>query len=399
MISMLRILSVCRTLPQPGAPGAGIFVFNRLQAMARQSDLHVLQPVPTFPLLKPVPDWARQPRRVVDGLTIAHAPMFYLPRYGKSLDGFWLHRTVMRRLKDLHAENRVDLVDAHFGYPDGVGCVRAARTLGIPVFVTIRGLEAERVRLRSVGSQLVSALNAATGCISVSHALRQTMIDHGVNGANIEVIPNAVDRVMFQPAPRSAARARLGLSPGRRLIVSVGHLIRGKRHDVLIRALARLVRSHPGLDLAIVGGADYEADTPARLKSLVEELGLGERVRFLGAVPPGTVANWLQAADVFALATAREGCCNAILEALATGVPVVTTPVGDNPYYVKEGINGLLAPVGDTEALSEALHRCLELPWHADAISRSLAVGTWNQVASSVLTAFQGRLGARRALS
>jgi glycosyltransferase involved in cell wall biosynthesis len=73
--------------------------------------------------------------------------------------------------------------------------------------------------------------------------------------------------------------------------------------------------------------------------------------------------------------------------------------VGDNPYYVKEGINGLLAPVGDTEALSEALHRCLEQPWHADAISRSLAVGTWNQVASSVLTAFQGRLGARRALS
>ena len=389
---MLRILSVCRTLPQPGAPGAGIFVFNRLRAMAGQSDVRVLQPVPTFPLLKPVPAWARAPAREVSGLRIEHAPMFYFPRYGKSLDGYWLSRTVRHWLDSPRSGHRVDLVDAHFGYPDGVGCVRAARSRGLPVFVTIRGLEAERVKLPSVGAQLVRSLNDATGCISVSHSLRQTMIDHGVAGANIEVIPNAVERQIFRPASRAEARATLGLAPDRRTITSVGHQIRGKRHHVLVRAFASLRHSHPDVDLAVVGGADYEPDTPATLRSLVDELGLSDRVRFVGAVAPPTVATWLQASEIFALATAREGCCNAVLEALATGLPVVTTPVGDNPYYVKDELNGLLTPVDDVESMANALSRALARSWDSQAISRGLEVGTWQEVATSVLSTFQRRL-------
>lgn len=394
---MLRILSVCRTLPQPEMPGAGIFVFNRLKAMAEQSDVHILQPVPTFPLLKPVPGWAADASRELDGLTIENAPMFYIPRYGKSLDGYWLSRTVADRLDSREPGQDFDLVDAHFGYPDGVGCVRAAKKRGIPVFVTIRGLEAERVKLPSVGAQLVQSLNDATGCISVSHSLRQTMIDHGVEADNIEVIPNAVDRETFRPAPRERARQILGLDTGRRMITTVGHQIRGKRHDVLIRAFAMLRGSHPDLDLSIVGGADYEPDTPARLRSLVQELGITDRVRFVGAVAPAIVANWLQASDLFALATAREGCCNAVLEALAAGLPVVTTPVGDNPFYVKQDINGLLVPVDDAEALSNALRLALERSWDAQAISRGLAVGTWQQVAAAVITSFQRRLAQGRA--
>lgn len=371
-------------------------MLNRLQAMARQSEVHVLQPIPTFPLLQRIPPWASVPRREVAGMQIEHEPMFYIPRFAKSLDGYWLSRAVRRRIQSLNGERPVDLIDAHFGYPDGVGCVRAATRFGIPVFVTIRGFEAERVRLRGVGAQLVNALNTATGCISVSHSLRQTMIDHGVQASQIDVIPNAVDRTLFQPASREAARARLGLAPGRRTIASVGHLIRGKRHDVLIRAYAQLKRSHPEVDLAIIGGTDYEADTPHRLKAMVQEAGLADSVRFVGAVAPAEVATWLQASEVFALATAREGCCNAVLEALATGLPVVTTPVGDNPYYVTADVSGLLAPVDDVDGLGHALRRALDRKWPSEDISRNLAVGTWQDVATAVLANFNRRLADRR---
>ena len=360
--------------------------------MAQQSEVHVLQPIPVFPLLKRLPEWAGEPRQEGKFLQIESEPMFYIPRYAKALDGFWLSRAVQRRLGILHAKHPVDLVDAHFGYPDGVGCVRAARHFGIPVFVTIRGFEADRVRLRSVGAQLVHALNSATGCISVSHSLRQTMIDHGVLASKIDVIPNAVDRSLFQPAARVAARARLALAAGRRTIASVGHLVRGKRHDVLIRAFAQLRQSHPDVDLAIIGGTDYEADTPSRLRSLVQELGLTESVRFVGAVPPPVVATWLQASEVFALATAREGCCNSVLEALATGLPVVTTPVGDNPYYVTAGDNGLFARVDDVDDFARALSQALDRKWPPEEISRGLAVGTWQQVATAVLDNFRHRL-------
>jgi teichuronic acid biosynthesis glycosyltransferase TuaC len=107
------------------------------------------------------------------------------------------------------------------------------------------------------------------------------------------------------------------------------------------------------------------------------------------------VVEWLRAADVFALATEREGCCNAVLEALATGVPVVTTPAGDNAQYVKPGQNGLLVPIGDSAALAAALAQALAShAWNAAEISRSLhsAVGNWTDVATRVLQFFSQRL-------
>jgi glycosyltransferase involved in cell wall biosynthesis len=125
---------------------------------------------------------------------------------------------------------------------------------------------------------------------------------------------------------------------------------------------------------------------------------LREHVRILGNIPPTTVATWLRAADVFALGTAREGCCNAVLEALATGLPVVTTPAGDNAWFVEEGINGHLVPVDDASAMGDRVATALErTTWDRAAISRKLMqqVGSWDRVATSVLDFFNERLGAR----
>jgi glycosyltransferase involved in cell wall biosynthesis len=76
---------------------------------------------------------------------------------------------------------------------------------------------------------------------------------------------------------------------------------------------------------------------------------------------------------VFALATSREGCCNAILEALAAGRPVVTTPAGDNAHFVRDGVNGCIVPIDDAAATAAALERTLSRPdWDAEAISAVL---------------------------
>ena len=388
---MLRILSVCRTLPEPQAPGAGIFVFNRLKAMSAYASVRVMQPVPHFPAVRPLPTWALAGSRDWEGVRIHHEPMFYVPGVAKTLDGFWLSRSVRRHLSR-DPSSTCDLVDAHFGYPDGVGCVRAAQQRNIPVFVTIRGLEADRMREPRIGGQIIDSLNAATGCISVSHSLRKVMIDHGVAGERIAVIPNAVDRTIFHPGDRREARHQLGLETDRRMVLSVGYLIRRKRHDVLLRAFALLADTNPDVDLVIVGDEGHEPDTPAQLRALVRSLGILDRVRFVGGVAPSIVATWMRAADVFGLATAREGCCNAVLESLATGLPVVTTPVGDNPYYVHAGCNGIVSPVDDAPALAGALESALATSWDSAAISSGLDVGTWNNVAERVLGEFSRRL-------
>ncbi|HKU15947.1 MAG TPA: glycosyltransferase [Steroidobacteraceae bacterium] len=391
----LHIVSVCRSLPNPDDPSGGVFVLNRLRAMAETARLHVVQPLPYLPVAKPLPSWGHEQQRTLQGLDVTHAPMLYVPGIFKSADGHWLARSIHDFIARLHATDPIDLIDAHFGYPEGVGCAQVAGKLGIPTFITIRGFENEYVHKRGIGSQMVAAMRNATGCVSVSHSLRQLAVDHGVAPERVRVVHNAIDWNAFNFDTPQAARARLGLPREGRLVVSVGHLTARKRHHILVEAFAKVAGEMPGATLLIIGGKQFEADYPAQLTAQVQALGLADKVKFLGNTPPARVADWLRAADVFALATAREGCCNAVLEALAVGAPVVTTPVGDNAHFVRDGENGFLAPVDDAAALAAALSRALSVEhWQRQQISAQLRqqVGGWNDVAQRVLQFFRERL-------
>lgn len=394
MTRRLRIVSVCRSLPTPDDPSAGIFVRNRLQAMAERSELRAVQPLPYFPWVAPLPKWARQPTRQSGRLEVAQEPMFYLPGIAKSLDAMWLKRSVANRIATMHRDRAIDLIDAHFGYPDGVGCMHVARRLRVPYFITLRGFENEFVSRPRIGRSMLEAFRAATGLIAVSHSLRRLAIEHGIDADKVRVVHNAIDPKVFSAGDQVAARATLDLRDNVPLILSVGHLIPRKRHHVLIEAFAQLRRSWPAAQLVIIGSAQPDASCAARLHDQVAALGLQDTVQFVGNLPPGDVAQWLRASDLFALATAREGCCNAVLEALAVGVPVVTTPVGDNAEFVRNGENGLLCPVDDTAALADALQAGMQRrDWNRNAISANLhrQVGEWPEVAGRVLE-FMGEM-------
>lgn len=399
MTRRLRIVSVCRVLPTVSDPTAGQFVRNRLSALREKADLHALQPVPFCPVVRPLPEWARAP---ASASWVEIAPMFYLPGVLKRFDGQWLARSIMGRIAERQRAGEIDLIDAHFGYPDGVGAVAVAQRLHIPAFVTIRGVEVDWLRRQGVREQLVAALNAAAGCISVSHSLRDAVVAAGVPAEKLVVIPNAIDSARFQPGDQASARRRLGLADDVRLVVTVGHLLKVKRHDELIRAVSALKPSLPNLVLAIVGGASHEPYEPERLLALARELGVADQVRFVGRVPQDQVVEWLRAADVFALASEREGCCNAVLEALAVGVPVVATAAGDNAHFVAGGSNGYIVPVAQPDDIAPALNAALgRSDWNRAAIAAEIGqrVGGWERVARSVLDFFHERLsyGARLA--
>jgi glycosyltransferase involved in cell wall biosynthesis len=170
---------------------------------------------------------------------------------------------------------------------------------------------------------------------------------------------------------------------------------------VLLAAFGRLRAQWPDVELAIIGGQAHEPETQAKLRLLATELGVGACVRFEGRLPPAAVATWLRAADVFALASEREGCCNAVLESLACGTPVVVTRVGDNPHFVKESFNGFLVGVEDSEALAAALGRVLSAqalaPRAEIAAALHRQVGDWDDVAGRVLAFFRERLAAAAA--
>jgi glycosyltransferase involved in cell wall biosynthesis len=393
----LRIVSVCRSLPTPDDPSGGIFVHNRLAAMAAHSELRAIQPVPYFPLLRPLPRWAAEPRRVQGALSVENAPMLYVPGVLKALDARWLARSIAPITKRLHREQPIDVLDAHFGSPDGAGCARIAERLGVPLFITVRGYEMERVHDRFVGNEMIRALRAADGCIAVSHTLAGMLERNGVEPRRIRVIHNAIDQQTFKFGDAGSARTRLGLDATRPLVVSVGHLIERKRHHVLLDAFARFRKQRPDAELAIVGGRSFEPKYPERLRSLVRELELGDSVRFVGNLRPSDVVPWLQAADLFVLLSAREGCCNAVLESLAAGAPTIVTPAGDNDRFVLPLENGDIVPLDDAAGTAAAMERAVQRRWDRPAIARRLAaqVGTWDVVARRVLDFMDERLEAR----
>ena len=188
----------------------------------------------------------------------------------------------------------------------------------------------------------------------VSHQVADFVIDDvGIPREKTVVIPNGADVEHFdQLPPRHDARKMLDLPLADSLMGTVTRLNRVKRADVLLRALASLQQGH-----GVVVGDGPER---ARLEAIAGQLELAERVQFVGH--QRDVRPWLAALDVFVLSSDWEGMSNALLEAMAAGLPVVATRVGGNPEVVVDGVTGLLVPPSDPDALAEAIVRLLRDP-------------------------------------
>ena len=159
--------------------------------------------------------------------------------------------------------------------------------------------------------------------------------------------------------------------------MSVGGLVPGKGFHRVIEVLPALLQRFPGLVYLVVGGPSLAGDMRAALGAQVAQLGLSEHVRFMGQIAPQDLAGILSAADVFVLATANEGWANVFLEAMACGLPVVTTDVGGNREVVCSAEVGALVPFGDAGGLSDALTAALEHPWDRQAIRRFAERNSW----------------------
>jgi glycosyltransferase involved in cell wall biosynthesis len=237
------------------------------------------------------------------------------------------------------------------------------------------GGHAALVRTRHISAPLPR--NAATRwlytrasrrIVTTGERLRAQVVEEtGVSAARVVSIPTGIDLARFAPGERAAARRDLGLPLDATLVGIVATLRSWKGHRFLLDAMAALAR--PGLHLAIVGdGPQREA-----LGAQVDRLGIGERVIFAGN--RDDVATWMRAFDVFCLPSyANEGVPQSLMQAMACGLAPVTTAVGSIPEIVTDGINGLVVPVQDAEALAAAIATLVDdAPRRAALGARALA--------------------------
>ena len=171
-------------------------------------------------------------------------------------------------------------------------------------------------------------------------------------------------------------------------MLSAGSLIERKGHHRVVQAL----HEYPGVQLVIAGGAGREGRFEEEIRQLVSTLHMESRVRFLGHVSPAILPELMSAADLFCLASTREGWPNVVHEAMACGTPVVAADVGGVSDMVPSESYGYVVPVNDPAALREAIGKGLDRTWDHEAIAGWAASRSWENVAREVLEEFRAVL-------
>jgi len=380
-----HVVVLSSLFPSERQPMAGLFVRERMFRVGAQLPLAVVAPTPWFPLqglLRRVRPGFRPgaPRHETQrGFDVWYPRFLSVPGVLKRFDGWLMALGALPALWRLRRAGRLDLIDAHFGYPDGHAATLLGRWLGVPVAITLRGTEPRQARDAVLRRRLRTALVRATRVFAVSESLRQVALGLGIAADKVRVVGNGVDLHRFRALPRAQARHALGLGLDAPVLVSVGGLVERKGFHRVIEVLPALRQCHPGLVYLVVGGPGPEGDMSEALHRQVQAAGLEDTVRFLGPLAPDQLGGPLSAADVFVLATRNEGWANVFLEAMACGLPVVTTAVGGNAEVVCRPELGSVVPFGDAAALQQAIGDALARRWDAAAIRRHAEANGWER--------------------
>lgn len=200
-------------------------------------------------------------------------------------------------------------------------------------------------------------------CVSCPEEERQFRRLYGDPAGRIEVVPPAVEHAFFAPGDQGGARRAVGLPMDRSVVLFVGRIQPLKAPDIAVRTLARLAGlGNSDALLVVVGGAsgmDGEAEV-ARLKQLVDDLDLRDRVRFVRPQPHHILSSYYRAADVVLVPSRSESFGLVALEAAACGVPVVASAVGGLLNIVHDGVTGLLVDGRDPERFARAVTQLLD---------------------------------------
>jgi glycosyltransferase involved in cell wall biosynthesis len=197
--------------------------------------------------------------------------------------------------------------------------------------------------------------------LAVSEEVKRFCVDADrINPQRISVVYNGVDlKHIAEEGSHDNRFADADWTGASHIITCVGNIRRVKGIDVLIRTAQRVCRELPGA-VFLVAGSLYERDYSEEVQTMIQSLGLEKNIKLLGFVEDPVPL--LKMSNAFCLLSRSEGFCNALLEAMACGVPSVVTRVGGNPEAISDGENGFLVPVEDDVIAAERLLYLLHNP-------------------------------------
>jgi glycosyltransferase involved in cell wall biosynthesis len=389
----VRVAVVAEYYPRARDPVLGVWA-HRQAVAARDAgaEVRVLvlhRPVPPASAvragdLRAIAEPMRQPARAtLDGIPVRYVRYLSPPRplaYGSW--GAWAAPALGRALRSLRGSFDFDLVHAHYAVPAG-DAVRRSR-IGRPLVVSVHGGDvlATVDRGPRARAAVQGALAAARVVLANSADTARRCAEHGAR--EVRVVHLGTD---LPPAAEDPGAGET--------LVSVGHLVARKRHADVIRALARLADRRPDLRYVVVG------DGPERraLEALARDLGVGDRVRWTGQVPPQAAVREARRAALFVLPSVDEAFGVAYVEAMAGGVPALGCRGEAGPEEIAAAGGGIVLvaprdPAGladEIDALLADAPRRRELGAQARAnVERSF---TWEACGRATVAAYEAALG------
>jgi glycosyltransferase involved in cell wall biosynthesis len=372
----MRVAVITRYFPTSHEPWAGHSAYQTLRFLAQRCDLKVFYPESQYPpFLTPR---SRAGRKIdfdhkVDGVEVQYIPYLALPAVSRPLNGLSASLSVLPHVRDYQPE----IILNYIVYPDGDAALRVARALRVPFVVTAIGSDLNMIAPLCRGlTQRV--LREADFTITVSGDLLRTARSLGAPTERSGAVLNGCDTKIFHPRNRSHARAFLSIPENVEAAVYVGRLDMAKGLGELVAAVASLRAGRTRLRCYIVG------DGPAQqqLTEIIASHGAGEQIMLVPPCATEGVATWMAAADLITLPSYREGCPNVVIEALASGRPVVATDVGGIPELMDDS-SGRLVPARNSGALASALADVLDRPWNPETISGQHS-RSWSDVSDDV---------------
>lgn len=387
----MKILTFTTLYPNAERPNHGIFVETRLRHLVASGavEARVIAPVPWFPFKNPrfgtYAGFARVPRQEERrGIRITHPRYPLIPKIGMTIAPLLLAAAARKEIRRIIDEGYdFDLIDAHYFYPDGVAAVMLGEEFNKPVVITARGTDINLIPNYSLPRKMVLwAARKAAKAITVCNALKEEMVALGADPSKILPLRNGVDLQLFQPGDREQLRRKLGMN--RFTLLSVGLLEPRKGHELIIQAMPEM----PDAELLIAGsGPDRQ-----KLESLARDLGVDQRVRFLGPRPQQELREYYGAADALVLASSREGWANVLLESMACGTPVVASNVWGTPEVVASPDAGVLMKERTPRGIVDAVKTLRDhYPSH-DATRRYAEQFSWDATTQGQLDLFNSIL-------
>lgn len=383
----MKVLTFSTLYPNAVQYNHGIFVETRLKNVIKQHgiDSCVIAPVPWFPFRSKLfghsSQYARVPAEEIrHDITIYHPRYLVIPKIGMIFTPFSLAITYFLAVKKLRKTGfDFDLVDAHYYYPDGVSAALIKDWINRPLIVTARGTDINLIPRYKIPRRLIQwAIEQVDHTITVCEALRKQVIELGAKPENVTTLRNGVDLQLFRPPEDRQALKKLR-SNNNLEILSVGHLIDRKGHDLVVRAVSEI----PDVHLTIVG----EGEERGRLEALISSLQINHRVTLAGLATQEELRDFYGCADILVLASSREGWANVLLESMACGTCAVATRAGGTPEIVTCRSAGVLVD-RNAESIRDGIVSTLKDPPSRLKTREFAEQFSWDRVADGVKQQF-----------